>query len=165
MGSHFALSETAIILAVLWLVVVALLGLSLFVGWRARNKLAQARAWPTVEGNIVDVKLRHNGNGEGGNSTYTPLVSYAYVVAGKGYASDRLRPGGTPQFIRRAKAESVVNAYSTRDTVRVYYDPANPKRAAISLAFQSHAQLFFRIMTAVAGAVAILVTTVRMTSG
>ena len=92
-------------------------------------------------------------------------MSYSYVVGNKGYASDRIRPGGTPQFYSEAKAWKVANANAVGNPVTVHYDPANPKRAAIDLAFVSHTQLFFRILCVPALVVTIIVTVVRLKNG
>lgn len=104
-------------------------------------------------GRVAGSDVRENGNG-----TYSPEVSYVYEVAGKAYASDRLRPGGSPLFYSMAKAAAVVSAYPADSIVTVYYRPGKPQAAAIECKPMSQGAQIMWIFAVIAFAVAALVT-------
>ncbi len=146
-------SESAAIIIVLWLITGGLMALFVLAGWSMRRVVLAASGWPTVTGKIISVKYLENGNG-----TYTPQVGYSYVVGGKGYASDRLNPGGTPFFYSRDKMLRILDPYAVGNPVDVRYNPAKPSRCAIELGETSHMRKFFGIMAIVAMAITIIVT-------
>jgi hypothetical protein len=138
---------------ILWLVAAAFLFACLLARWNARRLVAAAAAWPTVTGRIIDVDVRQNGNG-----TYAPQISYAYAVDDHGYASERLRPGGTPFFYSQRKTIALAAAFAPGAPVVVHHHPRKPRRAAIDLVPLSHAQWLFGALAATTGAIAILVS-------
>ena len=152
MGSS-AHSESAAIIIVMWLITGGLMALYLLASWSMRSVVMAASGWPKVAGKIVSVKYLENGNG-----TYAPQVGYSYVVGGKGYASDRLNPGGTPFYYSKDKVLKILDPYEVGNPVDVRYNPDKPKRCAIELGETSHMRTFFGIMGLVALVVTIIVT-------
>ena len=141
---------------VLGAIALALFGLSLLAQAMAARRADNARHWASVAGRIASSGVRQNGNG-----TYMPEVSYSYVVAGQGYASDRLRPGGTPFFYSQARALAIAAAYQPGDAVTVRYDPGRPNRPAIELAPMSYWILPLRLLAAVIVVVTIAVAVTK----
>jgi hypothetical protein len=140
-------------LILLWLFAGSLLGAGYLLSSLARRRAEAAKQWPKVVGRVAGSDVRDNGNG-----TYSPEVSYVYEVAGKAYASDRLRPGGSPLFHSMAKAATVAAAYPPDSIVTVYHPPGKPQAAAIECEPMSQGALILWIFAAIAFAVAALVT-------
>lgn len=138
---------------ILWLLAAALVAASLLAGWAARRRVMAVSRWPTCQGRVVDSGVRSNGNG-----TWSPEVSYAYVVGGRGFAGDRLRPGGTPFFYAEGKALALAAAYDRGSPVTVHHHPRKPSRAAIELVPFSHLVTLLRVMAALMLFVAALVS-------
>ena len=140
---------------VLWLVAVALVGACLLARRAAHRTAERAAAWPTASARVVasEVAVRR-GNG----AYYLPQVTYSYKAEGVAYASDRLRPGGTPQFSTRSKAQAIVDRYPAGSTCVVRYDPGKPARSALELAPQSYLVLLFGVFAATVGLIAAIVT-------
>jgi hypothetical protein len=140
---------------VLWLAAAALVAAWFLARRAAQQTAARAAAWPTASGRVVssEVTVRSvNGN------YYLPLVTYSYTADGTAYASDRLRPGGTPQFFTRSKAQAVADQYPAGSTCVVHYDPRKPAKAALELAPQSYLVLMCAIFAAIVGLTALIVT-------
>jgi hypothetical protein len=132
-------------------IALALFGLSLLAQANAAKKCDVARHWETATGQVVGSAVREVSNG------YMPEVSYTYEVAGRGYASDRLRPGGTPMLNSQTKAAALAAAFPEGSTVAVRYDPARPDRPAIDLTPMSYWILPLRVFAGMALVCAILI--------
>ena len=124
-----------------WAIGLLLLLLGIAARHAAIREVARARAWPQVQGVIVGASLVGSGQ-----ATYLPQVNYAYDVGGRGYASDRRRPGGTPYFYRVARARAMLDAFPVGAAVTVRYRPDRPARAAIELEPQSYATPVFLLL-------------------
>ena len=116
-----------------------------------RRRVVAAAAWPVVEGRVVKAAIEATG------WQWFARVSYAYVVDGKGYASDRLRPGGTPFFYSKAKALAALVPYRPGVPIAVHYDPQRPDRAIIDPKPLSYAFRLLAFVTVVAGGLALTV--------
>ncbi len=137
----------------LWLLALALAGFAWLAQGAARRRAAAAANWPTADGRVVtsEVTTRYSSN-----NYYTPAVTYAYEAGGVAYASDRLRPGGTPYFWSRKKADEIVARFPAGSTCVVRYDPRRPQTSALELTPQSWAVLLFAVfagMTAILAAI------------
>lgn len=140
---------------VLGIIALALIGFSLIAQASAAHRAERAASWASVTGRIAAATVSQQGNG-----SWMPQISYTYVVGGQGYASDRLRPGGTPFFYGEAKAMAIVAAYRPGDAVTVRYDPQRPNRPAIELAPLSYWILPLRILAGVVVLVAIAIAVI-----
>lgn len=95
--------------------------------WMARRlhrETLRKRAWPTVEGRLLE-----RGVGPmlaSGRGAHVPHVKYVYVVAGHEYTGDQCylvrNTGALPRQVQ-ALVEGLP------DVVRVHYDPADPRDA------------------------------------
>ena len=86
--------------------------------------------WPTASGivaesgvRVVQVKFRGSATDK-----YKPVIVYDYVVDGIAYRGQE-RGYATGSESERALAEAVVAAYPVGGTVRVLFNPADPRDA------------------------------------
>lgn len=92
--------------------------------WSFMRKQAQASLqWPATPGKIVDSRLVIKEDADGDESTEA-RVTYAYMVEGKPFESNRVSIGGR-------SARSIVVQYPLGADVQVYYDPAKPSSAVL----------------------------------
>lgn len=87
----------------------------------------RSRDWPTTSGRIAGLGIRMGRHGES-----APAVTYWYSVDGFPYRSSRVTFGtawfyGDPHTNRRRIQE----LYPFGGTIRVRYDPCNPRRSVI----------------------------------
>ena len=67
-------------------------GILYFVGWPGYQEAKESVRWPRVTGTILSSKVVRNlGQGRG---TYSPNISYSYVVDGKKFQSSQIFVGG-----------------------------------------------------------------------
>ena len=126
------------------------------VGRNDRRRVVAAARWPVVDGRVVKAEVESSG------WQYLPRVSYAYVVAGQGYASDRTRPGGTPYFYSQAQAEAALAPYQPGGPIAVHYDPERPDRAVIEAKPLSYAFRLLVLITIAEGVLALVVTLMEL---
>src|ERR671937_1720007 len=102
-----------------------------FFGVAVRDHLTGVNAenWPATEGTVLESYVVYGGGGDRFD-TMTPIVNYAYHVAGQTYVDSSVRIG---DYLPWAPAR--VKAYPPTKHVRVYYDPKNPKRAVLDPAY------------------------------
>ena len=138
----------------LW-IVVAILGLATWIARRlALNKVAKAAAWPTTQGKVIDQVILSRG------WQYFAGVSYAYMVDGKGYASDQMRPGGKPFFYTRARAKASLTRFLPGGPILVHFNPSKPGQAAVELVPLSFGFRALAFMTAFLAFFALVATVV-----
>lgn len=93
--------------------------------------------WPRAAGEILNAKVVpfERETSDGIERTFTPLITYRYRVGDHTYTSKRLNfiSDDTPTKRDRAAATSVVIRYPTGAAVKVFYNPANPKQAALEV--------------------------------
>lgn len=116
--------------------VLFLLGLSAIVfyfGLRSIMKARDALHWPQVAGEITrsEVRMSRSYNPED-NTTYHALIDYVYVVEGKRYEGDKLRPqfGATG---RKTSAEDNAARYPEGAQVLVHVNPDDPTEAYLEV--------------------------------
>ena len=92
-------------------------------GWMVIAKGREKKAWPTVEGHIIEASKA------GGVGDLFPNIVYRYEVAGKGFEKLMDYPSGTeptPEFVN-----SYLKKYSVGLSVVVYHHPDNPEEATL----------------------------------
>ncbi len=121
-----------------------IIGLALIVAaylmhMRAQTRGKKAASWPTTVGTIRSavvgvISMSSNNDPMSGSSNMlTPVITYAYEVAGQKLECARFRVGVDPRFNTPAKAQALVDKYPVGAPVTVHYDPSNPSLAALDL--------------------------------
>lgn len=93
--------------------------------------------WPTVMGRVLSataVELERE-TADGLVSTFTPIIRYEYDVAGTRHTTARLNFLSDEQrtFRGSSAAGKVVAGYPVGASVAVFYNPANPRQAALEV--------------------------------
>ena len=117
--------------------------------------------WPTVAGDVLNataVELDRETSG-GMVATFTPIIRYAYDVADTRLTSARLNFLSDEQrtYKDRHLARQVVAKYPGGASVDVFYNPANPKQAALDVPKPAahNAVLIYGVTNLIAGALII----------
>jgi len=117
--------------------------------------------WPTATGHVLSstaVELERETS-DGLVSTFIPIIRYEYDVAGTPHTSARLNflSDEHRTFIDRRAAEQVVAKYPVGASVDVFYNPANPKQAALDVPKPAahNAVLAYGVTNLIAGALII----------
>lgn len=111
---------------------VVLLGLGVQLSRRARRPSPHtvAKRWDQTVGTIVSTSIQVRRVGS--TRTETPVVTYAYHVNGTAYQGGTVRVIDDRQRARLAgDASRTIARYPVGSTVTVFYDPADPSRAAL----------------------------------
>lgn len=139
---------------------VSLLGLAFIIWIVVTKRREQGTAnWPHVLGEIRESMVIpfEREMPRGIERTYTYVVTYEYVVDGEIYtASNRnFLPGIRATSLSLAKAETFVRRYPAGSWIPVYYNPANPKQAALEIPrpVAHNAVLYFGVTNLVLGIV------------
>lgn len=117
---------------------VFLLGLTYAVWtWLTKRRDQGTGNWPRTEGRVEASFLyeHERRTAAGVVRSYTPVVRYTYRVNGRAYESKRRNflPDHTRTYADRLDAEAVVATYATGKQVEVYYNPNNPRQAALEI--------------------------------
>jgi hypothetical protein len=83
----------------------------------------QSSSWPTAQGRIEKSSMVEGRSRVG--KTYTPLVSYNFMVGGNGYSGHTISYG-PPSHTQLADAQSILERYPPGKSVLVCYSPSNP---------------------------------------
>jgi hypothetical protein len=100
-----------------------------------RNKQANvvkaaAQSWPHTNGTVMRsrVESRRSGN----STSHVPVVVYSYEVKGTTYQSQSIKAGDEYMSIRiMNQAQETVDRYPAGSSVKVYYNPDNPKESGL----------------------------------
>jgi hypothetical protein len=126
--------------------VIFLIGLyglvQVMIAWRKGTRTVQ---WPTVEGVVTSIgveKTRKDasniGHGNGPKVTfYKPRIAYSYEIQGKRFIGKRVQYGMAKRQRVKSLAQQAICAYSVHQTVRVYYDPKDPKESVLQTGLHS----------------------------
>jgi hypothetical protein len=120
------------------LIFLAIGGGLLFVGLRSARVAKAAQTWPKVAGLVtasrVDEKRDSMRNSNGmSDLSFTPVVSYAYEVAGVKYTGDHISVGPmVTAYGSSGSAGKALAAWPLGKTIDVLVDPANPANAVLS---------------------------------
>jgi hypothetical protein len=83
------------------------------------------RAHVPVTANVLSRDIESNSDSDG--TTYRPVVKYRYTVNGRSYESDQVTV--LKEASGHSWATGVLARIPSGDTVRAYYDPADPSSA------------------------------------
>ncbi len=99
---------------------------------KRRRTARRAASWPSVAGTITASRTaRRWGLGNGvwvAGLWYVPELAYRYEVEARAYTGRQVTLADTG-FSKLRAARDVIDRYPAGATVRVFYDPAKPKRA------------------------------------
>lgn len=104
------------------------------VGASLHERARAIARWPAVRGRITAacVLEEPSRSGDGPRTMlYRPEIQFEYQVAGRSYAGQRVHALRERAISRRRYADDVVARYPVGREVQVYYDPANPRDAAL----------------------------------
>ncbi len=95
-------------------------------------KARQSLSWPSTDGEIAHSAVLYQTDTTAttnGTATYKADISYRYKVNGANYSSSRI---SLVDFASTSgRAQSIVERYPDKSTVRVYYNPANRAEAVL----------------------------------
>jgi hypothetical protein len=121
------MSRTRIILIAIWLLVIAAaVADMIYEGRRA----GAASAWPSVQGRVVESGISVSSGRRGGGH-YDPDISYEYRVDGQVLHGRRIWIGSGIFYQSRDEAEEFMQPYAVGAPVRVFYNPDDPRDAAL----------------------------------
>jgi hypothetical protein len=100
----------------------------------AYEKDQESRSWPSTSGRIISSRMM-----SGPPDAEWSDVEYEYRVDGRRYTSDRVSFGGPlhlsvnvgPEEVCCESAEDIVRRHPAGRTVRVHYDPKDPREAVL----------------------------------
>lgn len=139
-----------------------LLGLGVVIWIVVTKRRGQGEAnWPSASGQVVSAKIvaLERETPEGVVRSFTPVVHYIYTVGESAYESQQRNayPDETATFAEPERAQAVVDKYRPGASVRVFYNPANPKQAVLEAPKPAahNAVIFYGVTNMVAGAIII----------
>lgn len=113
----------------------------LWIGLSAKSKAERAKAWPQVEGQVLESKvkqeIRHMVQGD--RFYYAPQIVYEYAVAGRRIRGNRIHLNYA-EGVSEKSAKETVAQFPAGGRVSVYYNPQNPEEAVIA-----HAEVSLRL--------------------
>ncbi|MEP3479596.1 MAG: DUF3592 domain-containing protein [Fuerstiella sp.] len=142
-------------------------GLILWIGLPTLNAAKASKAWPTVDGIVIESKVRtKKSNDRKDGPTYQAVVLYDYQVEGQEYSSDRIWFGGEISTSNRSQMRNIVKEYKEGEATTVYFDPQNPEEAVLQPGafFTSYFMIIFGSVFAAPGAIMTLVAAFVMKS-
>jgi hypothetical protein len=113
------------------LIPIAIIGVALFLLVHELLSLRrgkQSEFWPETEGTIIHARTRQIGDIH--STQHRLSVHYEYVVGGKRYTSRRYA-FGTRYITGLRAAQETAAQYRDEEGVKVYYNPENPRQAAL----------------------------------
>lgn len=104
--------------------------------WR---RAAASRAWPAVEGRLIDARASVLGVGGHQSDTardaspqHSLVVEYTCEVAGRTYTGDTYSHGTAPTGTHAWIEAEAARRFPRNSRVQVYYDPDDPSDAVLS---------------------------------
>jgi hypothetical protein len=123
------LSEAFVLRMSIGFALLAMAALLLLLFERAARRAAESTHWPIAEGSVIAASMKVIGGSD--QSRFRPLVEYAYRVGGRDFRSNRIQWGGLTDLPSRSAAAKVVGHYQTGKSIKVYYDPRQPRVAVL----------------------------------
>jgi MFS family permease len=108
------------------------------------RKAKESLQWPSVPGTVLSSRLVPDTSGD--IASFTPVVTYAYVVNGQALQCDRVHYSSTT-------SKKVLTKYPQGSTVQVFFDPRAPSTAVLEQGGSTRTMLFVGIAVAVGGCV------------
>jgi hypothetical protein len=102
-----------------------------------RQQTREAKHWKETSGRILSAemetfeKLTMTDNVSRRITTNQPNIVYGYEVGGHAYQSNRIAFGGKLQSTSKRLVGGSLGRYKVGDTVKVYFNPANPSEAVL----------------------------------
>jgi hypothetical protein len=125
------------------IVVGILAGGGLIVGSVASaRKAKKSLQWPSVPGTVLSSRLVPDTSGD--IASFTPVVTYSYVVNGQALQCDRVHYGSTT-------SKKVLTKYPQGSTVQVFFDPGAPTTAVLEQGGSTRTMLVVGIAVAIGG--------------
>ena len=90
---------------------------------------AETKAWPAVEGVVLDSAIAADRNG--GRQRFRPTVRYRYEVAGQRYEGSRIQWAAKEGFRKYTRARRMLDRYRSGTAIKVHYDPSRPGMAVL----------------------------------
>ena len=116
--------------------------------------------WPSTQGAIVQADIGSRSSQKGGSRDYYLRITYTYAVAGVQLANNSAGLLDDPiatSFLRGNLERLKEAEYAVGRSVRVYYDPRNPKRAVLDTTPASWGRRIGFIIVGFAGCLGVLV--------
>ncbi len=116
-----------------------------------RNHLraAEARAWPSAQGRIVESRIRTIHVQEVGNTgDFMPYVRYDYVVEGRTLHGDTIWLDERRSFGSANVAARELAFLEAGTAIEVKYNPANPGEAALTIEENAWPKIFLLMLGA-----------------
>ena len=90
---------------------------------------ADSKAWPAVEGVVIDSAIA--ADRDGGCQRFRPTVRYRYEVAGQRYEGSRIQWAAKEGFRKYTRARRMLDRYRAGSAIKVHYDPSRPGMAVL----------------------------------
>lgn len=121
-----------------------------------------SQSWPSVEGEIIESRVREFGVSKPPNKTnlretkYGTTIVYKYQVDGQEYQADIVSYDEIATR-QRSKAEGVLANFPVGSTHKIYYKPSNPKVAVLKpgMSGQSYAIPVIGVVVFILGVLAL----------
>ena len=115
---------------------VALLAAALAMAAWSWSETASTRGWHRVGGRVIEHReaFKQSQTRYGQSLTWVPVVRYSYEVGGTRLIGERVYPGTPREWAERGEiAAFLAEHYPPGAAVTVYYNPANPRLAALRI--------------------------------
>jgi hypothetical protein len=106
----------------------------------ASLRVFEARHWPSAQGTVVaarvEIDTSESTDAAGrrhSSAVYYPVITYTYRVANRAYRADRVWLTSAPRWSDAADARAFLADYRVGGPVPVFYDPADPSDATLTL--------------------------------
>ena len=129
----------------------------IYLGLQIRQKIKQARYWPTVTGTITKLKTIPMGNKVIGTDDYREYilrVVYEYEINGEKYTGRRAVFGS--DITIKAEVDEFCSLYKEGEDAQIYYNPDDYKECLLMPdrpGGKPHREFFFGIIVIITGAI------------
>ena len=110
-----------------------LFGVKIFLSYQhTKQKLADSQFWPEGEAKVVAAEVERivRRDEDSRTITFLPRVAYTYSVEGLEYHGDQIGFGKF-EFSAANKADAIVDHFPVGHTVKVFYNPLDPKESVL----------------------------------
>jgi hypothetical protein len=101
---------------------------------RSKQKAEASQGWPSVPGEIVEARISRNSHEDSDGDTsysYSPRLKYTYTVQNQTYTGSQITFGFQKTHASELAAAAALQRYPVGAKVNVFYNPQNPKDAAL----------------------------------